>query len=229
MEEHPTKPSRFGLPICSSPLAASGLIALWIVAVSGALYAQAAYVQTNGDLAPPPSATPASLRLDPARHTLVMAIHPKCPCTRASLGELQRLQRKLGDRLALAFLIYTPPAHAQTWVPDMAENLGALGLDGTILPDPDGALAASLGCQTSGSVVLYDPSGDARFWGGITSGRGHRGDNLGSDAVLAIVRDTNTTTRTTPVYGCPLSTPDDPAPGAGPCADRGAAMCEVTP
>ena len=32
-----------------------------------------------------------SLELDPSRPTLVLFLHPKCPCTRASLRELERI------------------------------------------------------------------------------------------------------------------------------------------
>ena len=190
MEEPMTKPAWLGMPpICFSRLATSTLIALWSVAVASGLYLQAAYVQSDGGLGAPPSATPASLTLDPDRYSLVMAVHPECPCTRASLGELQRLRAKLGDRLALSYLVFAPGAHADTWLPAFERRLTRLGLEGRVIADPDGAIAAGLGCRTSGSVVMYAPDGTARFWGGITAARGHHGDNLGSDAVLAVVRD----------------------------------------
>jgi len=220
MEEQMTKPERLGLPpICFSRLATSTLIALWSVAVASGLYLQAAYVQSEGDVAAPPAAIPASLRADPDRFTLVMAIHPKCPCTRASLGELQRLRAKLGDRIALAYVVYAPVERADEWMPAFAARLTRLGLEGRVIHDATGEIAAGMGCRTSGSVVLYDPREGARFWGGITAARGHHGDNLGSDAILAIVREGAADTFTSPVYGCSIT---DPPPGVSSC-------CEVAP
>jgi hypothetical protein len=77
----------------------------------------------------------------------------------------------------------------------------------TVRADLDGKQCALLGAETSGHVLLYSPGGDLLFQGGITSERGHEGDNAGSDAVIDVISkhlQTTNTSKTTPVYGCPL-------------------------
>ena len=221
-----TKPKWLGLPpILCSRMATGALITIWTIVVAGGLYAQAAYVQRPGAIADPPTAVPELPPSQSGRYTLVMAVHPECPCTRASLGELQRLTAKLRDSLDLAFVVYTPDLPGADWLSDFRDRMRRLGFEGEVIVDPTGEKAAAMGALTSGSVVLLDPAGAPRFWGGITSGRGHQGDNLGSDAVLAIVRDGSTETRTTPVYGCPITTPLSPARPT----DATPACCEETP
>jgi hypothetical protein len=60
------------------------------------------------------------------------------------------------------------------------------------------------GALTSGHTVVYDPSGRLLFSGGITSARGHAGENMGSELILAqLARKTNPQTHA--VFGCPLA------------------------
>jgi len=42
------------------------------------------------------------------------------------------------------------------------------------------------------------------FKGGITSGRGHAGDNAGADAIALLLAAQDPGVRQTPVYGCSL-------------------------
>ena len=55
--------------------------------------------------------------------------------------------------------------------------------------DKEGSDAAALGATTSGQVMVYAVGGKLLFGGGITDGRGHEGDNAGSEAVLALLRE----------------------------------------
>jgi len=61
--------------------------------------------------------------------------------------------------------------------------------------------------------LLYDISGRLVFDGGITSARGHQGDNAGRSAISALLTGQHdVVVRATPVFGClivPAST--DPA------------------
>ena len=80
--------------------------------------------------------------------------------------------------------------------------------------DGDGAEARRFGVATSGHVLLYDPRGDLIFSGGITAGRGERGDNRGRAALLGRIMGTGREGLEHPVFGCPLATPR-PAPDQG--------------
>ena len=63
---------------------------------------------------------------------------------------------------------------------------------------------AALWAETSGYVVVYSPSGELLFHGGITAGRGHAGDNSGEQAILSLLSTHEAPTRQTRVFGCAL-------------------------
>jgi hypothetical protein len=141
--------------------------------------------------------------------TLVMFVHPKCPCSHASAAELSRLMGRLGDKLGVRVVAVEPTGAPKEW--DDAELLAKFrrlpGVEVTI--DREAKEAFRFGARTSGQVNLYDARGQLRFRGGITSSRGHEGDNPGSDAIIPIVQgaDNTTVVKTTKVYGCSLLGP----------------------
>ncbi len=128
-----------------------------------------------------------------------MAVHPRCPCTDASLAELgDLLARSQGgcDALLLQY-------HPAGWPTGPAfQMLGGRRVPGG--PDPDGRLAAALGAETSGHCVLVDASGAIRFYGGLTIARGHRGRSPAQDAILEVVAGGKPSLTSAPVYGCEL-------------------------
>ncbi|HSY74262.1 MAG TPA: hypothetical protein VK810_02225, partial [Dongiaceae bacterium] len=71
--------------------------------------------------------------------------------------------------------------------------------------DMDGATAKQFGAKTSGFVVLYNAQGQLLFHGGITSGRGHIGDNTGESSIVALLDGHDNFVKQTPVYGCSLA------------------------
>src|SRR5688500_947730 len=60
-----------------------------------------------------PSGTKIPLALD--RATLVMFAHPKCPCTRASIEELNRLLARSSGRIATHVFFLKPDGTAEDW------------------------------------------------------------------------------------------------------------------
>lgn len=157
---------------------------------------------------------PAGLHIQPdaLRATLIMTLHPRCPCSRASVRELAVLMARAGDRVATTVLMVQPAGAPAEWL-DTDLRRAAAAIPGVnIVNDQNGADAATLGANTSGHVTLYDVQGRLLFSGGITEGRGHEGDNAGLDAVLRLTRGealssttpSPTGTAQTPVYGCPL-------------------------
>jgi hypothetical protein len=183
------------------------VIGIWFVLVVTGFAFLAVYSNTDGAAdAPPQDVDFAALSLPTVsgKYHLVMAVHPKCPCTRASINELNRIAAKCGDDLTYSFLIYRPEYETVDWA--QSGTVVAVGkMPGAILvPDPSGKIAARLGMKTSGSTVLFDPSGASVFYGGITAARNHEGDNLGSDAVVSFVRNGSADRNHAPVFGCPI-------------------------
>ncbi len=143
------------------------------------------------------------------RPLLALVTHPLCPCTDASVAELRDfLVRSRGGCDAIIIQVAAAPAFNSA-EPGVME-FGGSRL--TTLHDPDGAVAALLGAETSGHAVFMDASGEIRFHGGLTIARGHRGESPAQQALLAMVQNTPTTVCVAPVYGCPLA---DPNQGGG--------------
>lgn len=144
------------------------------------------------------------ISLNRDQDTLVMFVHPQCPCTRASVEELNRLLAQCRGRIAAYVLFFKPGQLPGNWAKTDLKRSAAAIPGVTVRDDPDGALARTFGAETSGYVLLYDPRGRLLFRGGITAGRGHAGDNAGENAIVSLVAGQATTLRETPVYGCSL-------------------------
>lgn len=141
-----------------------------------------------------------ALALDAVCPTVVVAVHPQCPCTRATLASLAAV---LGDQpgIAAVRLVVCGRTTAGGAFGDPTSNM----LPGAVtLWDDTGALAASLGAVTSGTVIVLEPSGSVLFRGGITPSRGHEGDCQGRRLLVAAIQGRRATAAT-PVFGCPLT------------------------
>lgn len=190
------------------------LAVAWVLAVGAGMGILLRYESRPGAPASPRSERwpeQSALRRAPGRATLVMVAHPRCPCTRASLAELARLMIRCGDRVSAHVLFVLPPGKGAAWGrTDLWRSARAIpGVDARL--DPGGIEARRcFGAATSGQTFLYHENGRLLFRGGITAARGHEGDNAGSDAVAALVRDagahraTGAAPASTPVFGCAL-------------------------
>ncbi len=193
---------------------------LWLFLVSGALYAMADYGTQSGRSEQAPAQWPAGLQTmikpDPARPTLVLFAHPLCPCTRASLWELESITNRLFGMVDLHVLFFEPedPSVMSTvWEASDLKRMAAR-LPGTQLHvDVEGRIAKHFGAYTSGQVLLYDTDGSLQFAGGITPSRGHTGSNPGRAAIIsAIMSDEGVNPlapRVNPVFGCSLHDEDE--------------------
>ncbi len=136
--------------------------------------------------------------------TLVMLAHPKCPCTRASIGELEVLMAQAQGKLNAYVLFIKPEGAAETWTKtDLWERVHAIpGVQAVI--DEKAEMAKYFKGRTSGQVYLYDPAGDLQFAGGITLSRGHSGSNPGRNAIVSYLYQGKTGLARTAAFGCPL-------------------------
>jgi hypothetical protein len=184
-------------------------IAVWLGAsVWGAKLLQV-YSFTPGASSQPAETWPAGAGFARADDicTLVVALHPECPCSRATLSELTALLEQTAPRLRLRtiviFLDTVPdrPASAS----DLFKTARQLP-EVTLVRDRDGSELQRFSFLTSGETRLYHSDGTLAFRGGITPSRGHTGDNPGRSAVIAAVRSpAGSATHiavTTPAFGC---------------------------
>ena len=145
---------------------------------------------------------------DAERPTLLFFAHPKCPCTRASLRELARLMANVDGKLQAYIVFSKPKDEGEDWTEtDLRASAEAIP-NVRVLIDEDERETKIFNAQTSGLTLLYDRSGNLRFDGGITSARGHEGDNAGSRAIFEIVTKEADKTAESLVFGCPLRKKD---------------------
>jgi hypothetical protein len=135
---------------------------------------------------------------------LVMLAHPRCPCTRASIGELAQIMADTRGKLSASVVFMKPAGAGADW-DDTELRRSAAAIPGvTVLTDIDGTEAARFGAKTSGHTLLFDRTGTLVFSGGITASRGHAGRNAGESAIIAAVNGTQSDRPRTPVFGCSL-------------------------
>lgn len=187
----------------------------WLIAIATGLGLLLKYNTTPGRTAQVPSQWPET-RLSRAadRPTLVMVAHPRCPCTRASIGELARIMARARGKLAAYVLFVKPKESGSDWdVTDLqrsAENIPGVA----VLSDPDGVEASRFGAETSGHTLLFGADGRLLFSGGITAARGHSGDNPGEDIVISLVNNAISKRKNTFVFGCALKDRNPPRPAS---------------
>lgn len=135
--------------------------------------------------------------------SLVLALHPHCPCSRATVGELEKIYSHTANEIKITVLTFKPADEPDSWI-ESSTTRAIAKMNAKVVIDTDGATARQLGLTTSGQVQLYGRDGQLLYNGGITSGRGHAGDNQGEEAVLALIRDASQSQKSLPTFGCSL-------------------------
>lgn len=179
---------------------------VWLVSVGTGLAWLMAYDNTPGTPAHAPSRWPAGSALvrDGAGPTLIMMAHPRCDCTRASIGELAELLARSPQRPRTYVVFIRPGGVESDWERtgtfDQATKIAGV----TVVRDDHGDEADRFGVVTSGQTLLYDRDGRLAYSGGITGARGRTGDNVGRAMVLDLLAGATPARATSQVFGCSL-------------------------
>jgi hypothetical protein len=179
---------------------------IWFAAIFSALVWIARYSNSPGSAGAVPARWPVQSRLslDPKRLTLVMFAHPRCPCTRSGLGELEKLLAQCSGQIN-AQVVFVQPARMGMDFVHTDQWRQAAAIPGvTVHCDQEETEAGLFHAETSGQALVYGRDGTLRFHGGITISRDHAGDNPGSSAILALLHGDFTQPVETPVFGCAL-------------------------
>ena len=143
-----------------------------------------------GRAARPPARYPG----DGALPRLILFLHPRCPCSQATVEELTQLG---------------PLPHLEIVLSQVssAAALRAAFPQAELVSDPEGKQRELYQAWTSGQLVGYDGAGRLGFCGGITASRGQRGASLGRANLLAWLH--GQPQQQASVFGCPLANPDE--------------------
>lgn len=179
-----------GTPI-SFPRRIQLLSAVWISCILAGMVSVLNYSSAPGAAAKPPRSWPTTAKLSPhpSRPTLIMFVHPHCPCSMASINELSRLAARTRDRLEIIAIFVIPPGcppnwhHSALW--DSARSIPGV----RAVADEDARICSQFHVTTSGHCLVYNPQNSLIFSGGITAGRGHEGDSTGQTMISDCVRE----------------------------------------
>ena len=166
-----------------------GWICLWAASLVIGEVGMTRFESRPAPRAAPPSRWPAGTSLErPAnRCELLVFLHPCCPCSRATLAELERVVARSRAAAELRILVSWDaealPADGDALVERARAIPGAL-----VAVDLYAREARRFGASASGQLLLYDAAGLLLFEGGITTARGHEGGNAGEDALVAVLR-----------------------------------------
>lgn len=177
----------------------------WLVAIAGGQCWLLAYQYATDETPETWNDWPTTSLLCPMtqRFTLLLFVHPRCPCSRASLEELAWLHARSGGQLDSTILLWCPTAAPDDWLHGIRQNHAANLPQVDVLIDEGGRECDLFQITTSGTVLLFNTQGQLLFRGGITRGRGHAGDNPGRQAILNILNAKGGSCRQ-PTFGCPL-------------------------
>jgi len=179
---------------------------VWVILVGAGVHFMGRYSLTPGTAANPPQNWPEvdelPVRLESA--TLVMFAHPRCPCTRASVGELARIMSRCQDLVSAYVVFMRYDGTSEDWArTDLWEQAASIpGVQ--VIADEAGQLARQFAVSTSGDTVVYGTNGRLIFHGGVTPSRGHFGDNAGHSAIVSLLTRGVSKETQTAVFGCPL-------------------------
>lgn len=143
---------------------------------------------------------------------MLLFVHPHCPCTRATIRELQRVlegSQVTADELPDLTLVVThPPGADADWLTSNTVEKALQLPRAQVFVDSVGTESARFGAVTSGTVMLFSPSHERVFAGGVTASRGHEGDNPGATMLRdQLLSKVGTSTVVMPAFGCRLCLP----------------------
>ena len=182
------------------------LVAVWVLAVGVGLSGLLKYAGTPGVSATPPLLWPAEASIQRARDrlTLLIFLHPRCPCSDSTIEELAHIVAAAPERLKVYVVFYAPEHADRQWVQGRLWQSAAIVPGVKSIEDWNGQEVKRFRTATSGQTLVYDSAGKLRFSGGITASRGHVGDNDGRDAIVSLALHGSSALATAPVFGCSL-------------------------
>ena len=182
----------------------------WLAVVASGFFTLELYEKTPGPEGSSVAGWPvdSSLSREMGRPNVVAAVHPLCPCSRASLEVLADIVRQSPTPVSVRLLIFQPEEEDPSWDRHAMDRSIAAIAGAVARDDPGGVEAKRFGLATSGAVAAFDSSARKRFAGGLTARRSGPVRSAGADALTAILQGRLPGFAKAPVFGCPLRSDD---------------------
>ena len=162
---------------------------VWLVAIVSGLGLVTRYANSAGASGRPPAVWPVDSKVarTPGLPTLLLFVHPHCPCSRATIGELAVLMARTQGLVNTNVVFVRPAGFPENWEKTDLWN-SAVNIPGvSVMVDDNGLEAGRFRSLTSGQATFYSADGRLLFNGGITGSRGHSGDNAGRSAIVSLL------------------------------------------
>ncbi len=177
----------------------------WLLLLPAAICVQLRYDSLPGIAAVPKTAWPAAskIKYSTITNTLVMVLHPRCPCSRASVQQVASMMNTTNPPKCI-FLFYTPSIFAKGWEKTDIWNQASEIPDSVLISDIDGRETKTSEHPHPDRPTFFDRQGFLRYSGGLTEGRGHQGECRNLEAAIKALNDSHKPTTFGAVYGCPV-------------------------
>lgn len=166
------------------------------------------YEYRLGETGNAPNRWPSDSGIEPdsSRPTLLIFLHPLCPCSRSSVSAFIQIVDRLGNQVTARVVFLEPPDGTAVWSKSDYERILEEVPGIKIEHDPGGGKASAFGVKTSGHVLVYDPARGLIFSGGVTSSKGMGGENPSQNHLIQSMQGEEPRERLAPgiVFGCPL-------------------------
>ncbi|EAQ79967.1 hypothetical protein [Blastopirellula marina] len=190
----------------------SAIVVGWGVALCAVWWSMTAYSYQIDGTALPIVAWPSDANLSIAadRPTVLLFLHPRCPCSAASLTELEQaiLETPAARKPRVLVIAAVPTQYDAQWTETRNVVRGEQLPHASVVIDAGGLESHKFGVVSSGHVMAFAPSGELLFSGGVTQSRGHAGNNTGRASLIRALTGVAFSTAEIPVFGCRLCLPD---------------------
>jgi hypothetical protein len=187
-------------------VAIAGVVTLWSVLLFGGLALFSIDQSRQGTRGTIPARWPGASRIHRAagQPTLLVFLHPNCPCSIATVHSLQRSLRALRPEARPKTVFVVRPAVRDDWRARQLLATAAETPNGSFFQDDGEKEIARFGADVSGHLLLYGPAGALLFDGGVTPERGQEAESMASDRFQQVLTGMPRSPVRTAVFGCGL-------------------------
>src|ERR1043165_3797805 len=131
------------------------LMLAWIAALGAGTWSMLQYEMTPGEAAGVEKSWPidSAVQLDRSLPTLVTFIHPRCPCSRATLEELALIMTHSEGKVALTVVFLKPTQFSAGWEQTDLWNTATSIPGAMVVSDEAGAETARFRASISGETL----------------------------------------------------------------------------